>query len=198
MSVLASAVRSTDARPENHIPHRRNCTSILWRIVKVRRAAPPSRVPRQPATSPRSSRHYPGLVADESPAAVAQDRRAADPARSVLHAAARRKLLDEVSLSSHPHAHRAAGVASDMIGQMVPQRVESTSAGVSPRAVFTRDFASTEARSGRGRHENGPNHDLRGATIDAETILGQVQRAGTLDGDGPNRKSRVIPPRLVA
>src|SRR5262249_20403232 len=41
--------------------------------------------------------------------------RAADPARPVLHAAARRKLLDRVALSPDSRAHRAAGVASDMI-----------------------------------------------------------------------------------
>src|SRR5262249_48184413 len=59
-----------------------------------------------------SSRLHPRLVAHEPPAAAAQDWRAPGPARSVLHAAACRKLLDGVSLSSDPRAHRAARVAS--------------------------------------------------------------------------------------
>ena len=45
-----------------------------------------------------------------------QDRGTADPARSVFHLAARGKLLDRAVVSPDSPAHRAAGVASDMIG----------------------------------------------------------------------------------
>src|SRR5215470_1906995 len=127
-------------------------------------------VPRQPATSPRSPRHYPGLFADESPAAVAQDRRPADPARRVLHAAARGKRLDLASLSSDPRAHRAAGVASEMIGRTVPQHFESMRTGVSPWAGCASGLASTEAQSGRWRLEDGPYHGSRSVRIGSETV----------------------------
>src|SRR5262249_8394769 len=46
---------------------------------------------RQPATSARAPRHHSGLVVDESPTAVDQDRGTADPARSIFHLAARGK-----------------------------------------------------------------------------------------------------------
>ena len=59
-------------------------------------------------------------------AAVVQDRRATDPACPVLHAAARRELLDRAIVSPDPRAHRATGMVSDMIGQTVWQRAEST------------------------------------------------------------------------
>src|SRR5215467_10810504 len=74
--------------------------------------------------SARSTRRDPGLVADEPPAAAAQDRREADPARPLLHLAARGKLLDGVSLSADARAHGAARVASDMIGRTVRRCVE--------------------------------------------------------------------------
>src|SRR5262249_19819334 len=54
-------------------------------------ASPPPDASNPPTRSPR---RHPKLVPDESPAALLQDGRAVGPARSVLHLAARRKLLD--------------------------------------------------------------------------------------------------------
>src|SRR5262249_7613628 len=76
---------------------------------------------------------------------AAQDRRAPDSARSVFHLAARGKLLDRAVVSPDSPAHRAAGVAPDMIGQTVPRRVESTPAGVSLRRMFESEVVSGKA-----------------------------------------------------
>src|SRR5262249_18070476 len=72
---------------------------------------------RQPATSARAPRYYSGLVVDESPTAVDQDRGTADSARSVFPLAARGKLLDRPPIAADSRAHRAAGAAPDMIGK---------------------------------------------------------------------------------
>jgi len=106
---------------------------------------------------------------------AAQDRRAIDPARAVLHAAARRRLLDGAPLSADPPAHRAAGVASDMIGRAVPPLVEPTGPGVSSVTVSRSDVASTEAQSRRWGHENGRDHGSRRAGISDEAGLARVQ-----------------------
>ena len=124
---------------------------------------------------------------------TSEDRRAADPARPILHAAARGKLLDRASLSSDPCAHRGAGVASDMIGPTVSQRVESPPAEVSPWTVFTSDLASTELLAGRGYHENGPDHESRSAEIGDEAALARVQGEGRRMKIEPNRKSWLSP-----
>src|SRR5215467_6907919 len=71
--------------------------------------------PRQFAAPTRSPRRHPKLVPDEPPAALVQDRWAAHSPRPVLHLTARRKLLDRVSLSPDPCAHRGADMASDVI-----------------------------------------------------------------------------------
>jgi hypothetical protein len=62
---------------------------------------------------------------------LCQTRRAADPPRLVLHAAARRKLLDRGPLSADSPAHRAAGVAPDVIGREQPRVARRATAGVS-------------------------------------------------------------------
>jgi|ERR1041385_898472 len=72
-------------------------------------------------------------------------------------AGAERGILDRVVGSPDSPAHHAAGVASDMTGQTVPQRVESPRAGVSSWVLLTDHLASTEAQSGRRRHETGPD-----------------------------------------
>src|SRR5215813_8960409 len=80
--------------------------------------------PRQFAAPTRSPRRHPKLVPDEPPTALVQDRWAAHSPRPVLHLTARRKLLDRVSLSPDPCAHRGADVASDVIDRAasVPSR----------------------------------------------------------------------------
>jgi Transposase DDE domain group 1 len=69
-------------------------------------------------------------VAHEPAAAAIQNRRAADPARAVLHAATRRKLLDRGALSADSPAHRAAG-APHVIGREQPRVARRATAGVS-------------------------------------------------------------------
>jgi len=100
--------------------------------------------PRQPAAPAGVAGRDPELVADESPTAVAQNRRAADPARPVLHAAARRKLLDRSALSADSPAHRAAGVAPDVIRREQPRVARRATAGVSLGNDGLRRRASTE------------------------------------------------------
>src|SRR5262249_12994182 len=56
-----------------------------------------------------------------------------------------RKLLDRGPLSPDPRAHRAAGVASDMIERTAPAARRATQAAVSPRRGFTSDKTSAEA-----------------------------------------------------
>src|SRR5262249_56022526 len=120
--------------------------------------------------------HHPGVVPHEPSAAAVQDGRAADPARPVFHLAARGKLLDRVVVSPDSPAHHAAGVASDMTGQTVPQRVESPRAGVSSWVVLTGHLASTKAQSGRWRH--GPDTGREGPESPLTFALPGV-RAGT-------------------
>jgi|SRR5215831_214852 len=72
-----------------------------------------------------------------------------------------------------------------MTGQTVRQRVESMPAGASPREAFTSDLASTVPRSGAGTTRAGGIAVREAPRIDAETNLGQIQRAGTPDEDGP-------------
>ena len=96
---------------------------------------------------------HPELVADEPPAAAVQDRRAADPACPVLHPAACRKLLDSGALSADSCAHRAARVASDVIG-WTAQAGSRVGAG---GGVATKGGQlSEEARSGCWCRENEP------------------------------------------
>src|SRR6266540_539186 len=73
--------------------------------------------PRQSPAPAGVAHRHPGLVSHEPPAATLRDGWAADPARAVFHAAARRKLLDRGALSADSPAHRAARVAPDVIGR---------------------------------------------------------------------------------
>src|SRR5262249_52799444 len=76
--------------------------------------------PRQPAASAVAARRDPRLVPHESPAAAAQDRGTADPARTAPYVSTRRKSLDEDALSTDSGAHGAAGVQPDMIEWTAP------------------------------------------------------------------------------
>jgi hypothetical protein len=75
---------------------------------------------------PRQLRHrlvLPVAIQNWSLTSLQQRRlktRGARSARPVLHAAARRKLLDRGPLSADSPAHRAAGVATDVIEQSTP------------------------------------------------------------------------------
>src|SRR5262245_8117749 len=71
--------------------------------------------PRQSLASAGLAARHPELVADESPTAAVQNRRAAHPACPVLHPAARRKLLDTAPVPADRGPYRAARVAPDLI-----------------------------------------------------------------------------------
>src|SRR5438034_1519918 len=100
--------------------------------------------PRQSATPACSAHIHPELVPHESPAATVQDRRAPHSACAVLHPPAGRKPLDGESLAADSRAHRAAGVAPDLIGRTAWEGVTSgaAQAGVSLRPMGAEDRPS--------------------------------------------------------
>src|SRR5262245_33611569 len=71
--------------------------------------------PRQSPAPTGLDSHHPELVADESPAAALQDRRASHPTCAVLHPAAGGEPLDTDSLSADCRAHRATRMAPHVI-----------------------------------------------------------------------------------
>jgi len=96
---------------------------LLSSLQSQRGAVAPRRhrlQPRQSAASAGSTRLHPGLVPHEPPAATVQDRRAFDPARSVLHLAAGGELLDRAIVSPDSPAYRAVGAASVTIEGATP------------------------------------------------------------------------------
>jgi hypothetical protein len=73
--------------------------------------------PRQSPAPPHSAGRHSELVAHEPPAATVQDRGPPHPTCPVLHPPASREPLDGEALSADSRAHRAAGMAPDLIGQ---------------------------------------------------------------------------------
>src|SRR5262249_38069030 len=81
------------------------------------------------------------LGGDDSPAACSErsDHLLSGADRSCTPDTACRKLLDRISLSADPRAHRVAGMASDMIGDTV-------SPGVEPNASATISTGGVDER----------------------------------------------------
>jgi hypothetical protein len=81
----------------------------------------------------------------------------------------------EVSLSSHPHAHRAAGVASDMIGRALQQHVEPWRSGSVP---------AEDVRERGGLRRNGTR------------VVGTEKRALALIANQPYRRPAAQSPLI--
>jgi DDE family transposase len=72
-----------------------------------------------------------------------------------------RKLLDGGPLPPDPHAHGAAGMASDMIELSAPAARRATEVAVSRRSVHEREDLGGSGMTDLGRHGNTPHHRSR-------------------------------------
>src|SRR5262249_60653004 len=90
-----------------------------------------------------------GVVHADPAAALVQDRRPPRPARSVLHPPAGREPLDAAPVRADSRAHRATGMASNLIAARTGSegmRSEIESAGVSLKGMPGRAHAEVWRR----------------------------------------------------